>query len=187
MNISLAELEKSIAVIEESPKDDGTLEMIVIRPATDTRRVVDEVQISLAGGLAGDNWARGCWKSLPDGRPHPDVQIAMTNSRGMSAMAGAKENWPPAGDSLFVDLNLSESNLEPGDQLAIGSAIIQITAIPHNGCQKFRRRYGDDALRFVNAPEYKAMRLRGIYARVVRDGVIHTGDRITRRQPGPAA
>ncbi len=186
MNIPLAELEKSIPAIEASPKNNGILELIVARPVKEARRVLDEMEISLAGGLEGDNWANGCWMSLPDGSPHPDVQIAMTNSRCLAAIAGEKSNWPPAGDSLFVDLDISEENLKPGDRLSIGTAVIEITSTAHTGCQKFSQRYGVDALKFVNAPEWKSMRLRGIYARVVKDGRIRVGDRISKLQPEPA-
>jgi MOSC domain-containing protein YiiM len=47
-------------------------------------------------------------------------------------------------------------------------------------CQKFIDRYGRDACVFVNTGEGKRMRLRGIYARVVQDGRITVGDRVTK-------
>ena len=47
----------------------------------------------------------------------------------------------------------------------------------HNGCESFVERYGRPAVVFVNAPKGKALRLRGIYARVVEDGRVTVGDR----------
>ena len=80
------ELDDALPWIRQSPKDKGALRMIVVRPGTNERSVLPEVEISAAGGVHGDCWARGCWKSLPDGRPHPDVQIAMMNVRVIEAV-----------------------------------------------------------------------------------------------------
>ena len=75
-----------------------------------------------------------------------------------------------------VDLDLSEENLFPGQQLALGTAVIEITAESHTGCHKFAARFGKDALRFVNSEIGRSLNLRGIYARVVRAGLISVGD-----------
>ena len=39
-------------------------------------------------------------------------------------------------------------------------------------------RFGNDALRFVNRPEGRGLRLRGVYARIVEAGKIAVGDKI---------
>jgi MOSC domain-containing protein YiiM len=65
--------------------------------------------------------------------------------------------------------------------LSIGDAILEITGIPHNGCAKFVDRFGADAVRFVNSPTGKQLHLRGIYAKVVRDGQVRVGDAVTKR------
>jgi len=65
----------------------------------------------------------------------------------------------------------------------IGSAIIEVTALPHNGCQKFSARFGHEALKFVNAPVRKELRLRGANARVVQAGRIRVGDRVKKKEP----
>jgi MOSC domain-containing protein YiiM len=59
-------------------------------------------------------------------------------------------------------------------------AIIEVTAQPHTGCAKFLKRFGKDATRFVNSPHGLALHLRGINARVVVPGRIHTGDRVSK-------
>jgi MOSC domain-containing protein YiiM len=100
------------------------------------------------------------------------------DSRVIALIArGDKSRWPLAGDQLFIDLHLGQDHLPPGTQLAIGSAVIEITAPPHTGCKKFLARFGQDALQFVNSPLGKELRLRGLNARIVRSGVIHSGDR----------
>ncbi len=171
-----AELEAELPGIVASPADNGMLRAIVIRPKPGQRTQLAACEISLAGGVHGDNWADGCWKETEDGRPHPDVQICIMNARCIAAIAGERENWPPAGDNLFVDLDLTRENLPTGQRLAIGSAIVEVTAEPHNGCQNFVNRYGRDATVFVNTGEGRRLRLRGIYARVVQDGRASVGD-----------
>ena len=63
-----------------------------------------------------------------------------------------------------------------GTRLAIGSAVVEVSAKPHNGCAKFRERYGADAARWVNSRD--DLRLRGINAAVVQAGTVSTGDTI---------
>ncbi|MGE5604054.1 MAG: MOSC domain-containing protein [Nitrososphaerales archaeon] len=166
--------------IEDSPKDRGQLEMIVIRPRDQERVVLDESDVSLRLGVHGDMWAKGCSKTLEDGSPHPDVQITLMNSRCIALLAQDKSRWPLAGDQLYVDLDLSVENLPVGQRLAIGTAILEITAVPHTGCAAFAERFGRDALKFVNSPTGRRLHLRGIYARVVQDGHIKTGDLVTK-------
>jgi hypothetical protein len=53
--------------------------------------------------------------------------------------------------------------------------VLEITDKPHNGCAKFRARFGADALQFVNSPAGKQLHLRGINALVVGPGAIRVG------------
>ena len=99
------------------------------------------------------------------------------NARCIDLVAVERSNWPPAGDNLFVDMDLRPGNLPPGQRLQVGSAVIEITDTPHKGCDKFVERYGRDATVFVNTAGGRDNRLRGIYARVVQDGRIAVGDR----------
>lgn len=173
-----AELEAGLPEILASPKDDGVVEAIVIRPSHGARRDVQSAEVSLAGGVHGDHWARGCHMQTMEGRPHPDVQICIMNARCIAHIAGERANWPPAGDNLFLDLDLGHDNLPAGQRLALGTAQIEITEIPHTGCDQFIAQYGRDACVFVNTGPGKRNRLRGVYARVVRDGRISVGDRV---------
>lgn len=166
--------------IGESPPDKGTLERVVIRPRTCERVILNECEVSYRLGVKGDNWADGCWKTLDDGSPHPDVQVAITNARCIDLVAQNKARWHLSGDNLYVDLNLNRDNLQAGQRLSIGTAVLEITEQVHTGCRKFSQRYGADALKFVNSPMGKELRLRGIYAKVVQDGKINDGDTITK-------
>ena len=179
-HLEMAELQDGLSEILASPKDDGRLEGIVVRPARHKRMEPERCEVSLDGGLQGDHWAKGCWKTTEDGKPHPDVQICIMNARCIALIAQDRANWAPAGDNLFIDMDLSPENLPVGQRLALGSAILEITAEPHLGCAKFIERYGKDACVFVNSRAGRANRLRGVYARVAQDGAVTVGDSVTK-------
>lgn len=164
--------------VRNSPADNGILEAIVIRPDSNLRQSLTECRLSPERGTEGDIWARRCWLKLEGGQPHPDVQICMMNSRMIQLLAGDQSRWEFAGDNLFIDLDISHDNLRSGQRLQIGDCIIEITAQAHNGCTKFGERFGAAAVKFVNSLAGKQLRLRGIYAKVIREGIVHVGDNI---------
>ena len=100
------------------------------------------------------------------------------NARAIALLAQSEEHWPLAGDQLYVDMDLSDDNLPPGTQIAIGTAVLEVSPDPHTGCQKFSSRFGVEALKFVNSPEGKRLHLRGINTKVTQAGVIRVGDAI---------
>jgi MOSC domain-containing protein YiiM len=114
--------------------------------------------------------------------PDPDTQINIMNARAIALVAPDRDRWPLAGDQLLLDMDLSTGNLPPGTRLAVGAAIVEITAVPHDGCSKFSSRFGVEATRFVNSPLGKDLHLRGLNARVVQAGTIRMGD-IVRKVP----
>ena len=117
-----------------------------------------------------------------DGSPHPEMQINVMNVRVTALVAQQPDRWALAGDQLYVDLDLSAANLPPGTRLALGSAIIEVSAEPHTGCGQFVQRFGVDAQKFVNSPIGRQMNLRGINAKVVQSGIVCVGD-IVRKVP----
>lgn len=175
---TLEELEAGLSAIEGSPRDEGVLQLIVRRPAVGEREILEEGQLDVALGLVGDTWSTRGARSKHG--PHPDMQINVMNSRVIAAVARDKGRWALAGDQLFVDLDLSAANLPPGTRLAVGSAIIEVTAQPHTGCGKFIGRFGVDAAKFVNSSVGRRLQLRGINAKVVQSGSVRVGDRVTK-------
>jgi len=172
----MAELEAGLNEIRKSPQDEGVLKLIVRRPRVDEREVLNAGELNLAEGLVGDSWKMRSSSRMADGSAHPEMQLNIMNSRVIALVAQDEERWQLAGDQLFLDMDLSDENLPAGTRLALGSAVIEVTAQPHTGCQKFVARFGPDAMKFVNSPLGKQLHLRGINARVVRAGVIKVGD-----------
>jgi MOSC domain-containing protein YiiM len=179
IHLPLERMEAGLENIRQSPKEAGVLRLIVRRPATEEREVLTEGRLDPAHGLVGDNWkARGS-RGTPDGSANPEMQLTLMNARVIELLSPEQDRWALAGDQLFVDFDLSEANVPPGTRLAIGTAVVEITAPPHTGCKKFSARYGPDAVTFVNSPEGKRLHLRGVNAKVVAPGVLRSGDTIT--------
>ena len=167
------ELRAGLDHIRAAPSDRGTVELIVRRPAVDEREVVEEGELDLVVGLIGDRWHLGA-------SPINDAQLTLMNARAAELIARTRERWPLAGDQLYVDFDLSVDNLPAGTQLAVGRAVVEVTAVPHTGCAKFSARFGTDALKFVNKSPGRELRLRGANARVVTPGPVRAGDTIVK-------
>ena len=179
-HLTSQELEAGLDHIRQSPADGGPLQMIVQRPAVEQRQVVGEGELDVEAGLIGDSWQSRGSPRTPDGGPNPAAQVTVINARLIALLARTEDRWPLAGDQLVIDIDLSEDNLPPGAQLAIGDAVLEISAKPHTGCAKFAQRFGRDALRFISTPTGQALRLRGVNTRVIQSGNIRLGDRATR-------
>jgi MOSC domain-containing protein len=174
----LSRLEENLDHIRESPADHGTVELIARRPEVDEREVLTEALLDLHEGLIGDTWrARGSSRTA-DGGPSLDAQLTLMNARAAAAVAGERDRWPLAGDQLYVDFDLSRTNVPPGSRVQIGSAVIEFSEPPHTGCAKFSARFGVDALKFVNSEVGRELRLRGANCRVVVAGIVRPGDAI---------
>lgn len=175
-HLTMDELNAGLQMIREAPKEEGVLELIVRRPEVDGREVLQEGQLDLVEGLVGDTWRKRASSRTKDGSAHPDMQLNVMNSRVTGLISPDRSRWPLAGDQLYVDFDLSAANVPPGTQLALGSAIIQVTDQPHTGCSKFKARFGLDALKFISNPTGKTLQMRGINAKVVQPGTIRAGD-----------
>jgi MOSC domain-containing protein YiiM len=134
------------------------------------RELPERVELSVEHGVPGDGWSRSAHRS-------PDNQITVMRHDVASLLANGQ---PPelAGDNLFVDLDLSDANLPAGSRLRVGDALVEVTPEPHNGCSKFRARFGADALAFVQAKETRHLNLRGIHFRVIEPGEVSVGSEI---------
>lgn len=174
MHLDLPALEAGLDNVRAAPRDRGTVELVVRRPAEDAREELAEATLDPAVGLVGD---RG------NGIVDAERQLTVMSTRAVALVAQTRDRWSLAGDQLYVDLDLSDGNLPPGTRLEIGSAVVEVTAAPHRGCKKFAARYGLDALRFVNSEVGYALHLRGLNARVVRGGTVRPGDHVVKLAP----
>jgi MOSC domain-containing protein YiiM len=171
-HVPMEELEEGLETIRRSPREDGEVMMIVRRPGVEQREILEQGILDPAEGLVGDDWSTLAAKKSPN----PDTQLTLMNSRVISLLAHDPDHQALAGDQLFVDLDLSIENLPAGTRLALGSAVIEVSARAHLGCDKFKARFGEAALIFVNSERGRQLRLRGLNARVVQAGLIRVGD-----------
>jgi len=177
--LTTEQLDTGLSDVRNSPSDRGSVEMIVRRPEVNQREMLDQAELVVGKGLTGDNYLTRPNPKSPDGSAHPEAQLNLMNSRAIDLIAaGDRSRWPLAGDQFFVDFDLSLANTPPGTRLAIGDAVIEVSAKPHTGCSKFTERFGIDAARWVNA--VKDERRRGINAMVVRAGTVSPGDTIAK-------
>lgn len=175
-HLSITELEAGLDYIRQSPKDNGPVKLIVRRPGEDEREAMESAKLDTETGLIGDNWKTRGSEHSPDGSANIDAQITIMNSRAIELLAQGEERWQLAGDQFFIDMDLSDENIPIGTRLALGSAVVEVSAEPHNGCKKFAMRYGTDATKFVNSKDGKLLHLRGINARVIQAGTVNVGD-----------
>lgn len=175
------ELTARLEHLRAAPKEVGTLDLVVRRPANGEREVLTEGVLDEAGGLIGDNWlSRATSRAVAEGR-HLKAQVTVMSSRMVRLLADTDGERALAGDQLYIDLDISHANLPAGTRIALGDpdnggAVIEVSDKPHTGCAKFVRRFGQEATSFVNSEAGREMRLRGLNARVVRGGTVRPGD-----------
>jgi hypothetical protein len=173
-----AELQAALGDILAAPTSGGQIEMLCVRPDYGLRRFVDEIHVSGAHGIAGERWATRPWLRCADGAPHPGIQISILSRRVLDIVWRDRVTTPHPGDTFITDMNLTEANLPAGQKLRAGTAVLQVSDIFNDGCVKWAARYGDVARKWINMPENRALRLRGILCSVVQDGIIRAGDSI---------
>jgi hypothetical protein len=162
------------------PKETGKIEAIFIRPVTEEREDLEEAELLKAEGVKGDRWLATASRRLPDGSADPKTQITMMNVKVLDCVSGGRDQWALAGDQLIVDLDVSEENLPVGQRLQIGEAVVEVTEVPHTGCAKFKKRYGNEGLDYINGEGREHLRLRGVYVMVVEEAKVRIGDTISK-------
>lgn len=171
-------LHDGLGRVREAPVDAGPIELIVRRPAVDGRELVESAELDREHGLIGDRWSRG-----EDGADNDQVTVIGSRAAALFADSTDPAAWAPAGDQLYVDLDLSEANLPAGTRLSIGEVVmVEVTDEPHLGCGKFVRRFGVEAMKLANSEIGRELRLRGLHVRVIEPGTVRRGDRIVVRR-----
>ena len=75
-HLTTAQLEAGLDDIRRSPRDAGELKLIVRRPRTNERELLDEASLDLVEGLAGDTWRfRASSRSADKKSPHPVIDV----------------------------------------------------------------------------------------------------------------
>lgn len=181
-SLTTEQIEAGIEEVLASPKDHGTMRLIVRRPKVNAREMIEAGRLDPIEGLIGDNWlTKGSkWRRGGD----PKRQLTVMNWRFAKLIAVDDERIALAGDQLYVDLDLGRENIPAGTRLVVGdAAVIEITEPPHLGCKKFVERFGIDAMTFANSEFGRLHNLRGVNAVVTAGGDISIGDRITVLNP----
>jgi MOSC domain-containing protein YiiM len=169
-HVPLSVLVDGYAALAIAPADSGRLTAIVRRLASGTRELPETAELDTDGGLVGDAWGRGRSRNL-------GMQLTVMRQDVAELIA----NGQPLtlfGDNLFVDLDITTTNLPAGSRLSVGECLVEVTAEPHTGCAKFKARFGHDALKITALREFRDCNLRGIHWRVLEPGTIRLGDPI---------
>ncbi len=175
---SRAELDAALGHVRAAPKDHGCIEQLCLRPDYGQRCFMDQIKVTRIAGIPGERWATRPWLRLPDGAPHPGIQICILSRRVLDLVWRDRDKTVHPGDSFIVDMDLSEANLPTGQVLRAGTAMLEVSAIFNDACVKWAARYGQASREWINAPQNRSLRLRGILCRVIQDGIIHDGDRL---------
>ena len=174
-HMSASEIEAGLETVSAAPADGGLVRLLVRRPGVDEREIVEKAQLDTRQGFVGDDWVNR--PGLNSDRPSPFAQITLMNARYAELIAGSEESdWALAGDQLYIDMDISKSNLPPGARLAVGGAILEVAPEPHTGCAKFSARFGSEALKATSSERGREARLRGANAIVIESGVVKRGD-----------
>jgi MOSC domain-containing protein YiiM len=166
-HLPFSELEARLGALPGAPKELGRLALIVCRSAEGVRETPERVHLSVEEGVPGDSWGRRTPR-------RPEAQLAVMR-RDVAELIANGQPLTVFGDNLFVDLDISAANLPEGSRLRVGGATVEVTPLAHNGCAKFKGRFGSDALHFVNAQPTRDQNLRGIYWKVVEPGEAAVG------------
>ena len=177
LHVPRESLDPHLPMLRSLGTERGTLELIVVRPSEGERETPETAEVTVDDGLVGDRWEPYVEKDGTLGR-EAQLTIASTHLLGLIA---EPERWALAGDQLLVDMGLDMDGLPAGSKLAIGDTlVVRISELPHTGCAKFSARFGSDALKFINSPEGRRLRLRGVNAKVIEPGTISVGDAVRR-------
>jgi hypothetical protein len=174
------QLDAALADVTAAPKTDAKIDILCLRHALNQRQIVDHLHLTRTEGIPGERWATLPWLRLEDGSPHPGIQISILPTRVLDLVWRDRTATPHPGDPIVADLDTSEANLPVGTLIQAGTAVLRVSEVPNLGCVKWKVRYGEDALRWVESrPE---LRLRGVLCSVEQDGMLTLNDRLQVRR-----
>ena len=178
--VSAEELAAALPSVLAAPRDEGAVQLLCVRPKPNARIFPTVIQMTRAHGVTGDFEARQPWLTLPDGSPDPRNQVSIMPWAVLDLVWRDRDRVPHPGDNIAVDMNLTEANLPVGTLLQAGTAILEVSDEPNDGCVKWKVRKGRAAYDWITHPDHLPLRLRGLYCSVRQDGEMRLGDRLRR-------
>lgn len=174
-----ATLAAALPHVLAAPRTGGPVRLLCARPRNNQRSFPESLTLTRAAGVVGDCESVSPWLTLPDGSPDPQTQVSILPARVLDLVWTGRDPKRHPGDNIVVDLDLSHVNLPTGTLLSAGTAILQVSAEPNDGCAKWKVRMGRDAYAWVRAEANLPYRLRGLFCAVQKDGVLTLGDTIS--------
>jgi MOSC domain-containing protein YiiM len=170
LHLPRAALLDRLASLPAQPRDEGRVVLVVVRTDVGERATPPRAELTREHGLVGDRWSK---------REHPvlDSQVTMMRADVAAVFANGQPLSLP-GDNLLVGLDISAANLPTGSRVRVGTALLEVTAKPHRGCDKFTDRFGEDACSITKDPELADARWRGLHLRVIEEGHVAPGDAV---------
>lgn len=161
-----------------APKDDAPILTLCVRPNEGERDFVSKLQFDPEQGVVGDRWIRKTWIYTDEGKPDPRIQVCIIGSRVLQLIRRDPNGMTYPGDNIVADMDFSEANMPIGQRLRVGTAILEVSDVFNNACSKWNARYGNDSLKWINLPENKPHRLRGVLCQVIQAGEAELTDTI---------
>src|SRR5258708_4532079 len=140
-HLSFPALEAGLEHVRRSPRDEGIVQLIACRPDNSRRQVLEEVVLDCARGVIGDNWLVRGSRHTPAGPPAPAGRAPAPNPGGAPVGGGEGAGGAVGGAKCYVALALTRETPGAGPRLAIGTAVIEVSAKPHVGCWKYEARF----------------------------------------------
>ena len=175
MDSRLAQLSHSL----EAEPYTGKVTSLCIRRDVGVREHPQTIELDKGKGVLGDRWSWKTWKHLKNGDSDPRVQVAVCNHRIISLFQSESENDYHPGDNIIVDHDLSAPDFATGKQFKVGAAVLEVSDVFNDACAKFAGEFGKEVIKWINLPDHRRLNLRGIYCRIIENGSIHLGDRLT--------
>ncbi|MCP5075142.1 MAG: hypothetical protein GY947_17850 [Rhodobacteraceae bacterium] len=178
-HVTAADLDAALPEILAAPKQ-GKIEILCRRPDFSQRDFRPTLRLTVAGGIENERWLKHPWLTLPDGSPDPRIQVSILSLRMLDMCWRDRDNVIYPGDTIITDMDLAEENLPVGQRLLVGGAVLEVSDKFNNACAKWKKRHGRASYDWINRPEFRRYRLRGVLCKIVQDGVICKGDQLVK-------
>ena len=178
MAVTVELLESFYHALPPRPAMAARVNALCVRPGPNLREERIAIEFLPERGAVGDRWEHKTWLYLADGRPDPRVQVALCNSLVLAMIQEATGVRHHPGDTVFTDLDLLVENLPVGSRLQVGHAVLEVSDVENDACAKFASHYGAAVFEWIRLPENRPLRLRGLFASIVKGGTARVGDSV---------